>query len=48
MQTQINFLKIKIKLDKIQDFVLSVLKEKNLQAYLKFYAEINQEQKQEK
>ena len=42
-QIQINFEELDARLDRIQDFVMSVLKEKNPQAYLKFYAEINQE-----
>lgn len=43
MQQQINFSEMDARLDRIQDFVLSVLKEKNPKEYLKIYAEINQE-----
>lgn len=47
MQTQINFLEMESRLDKIQDFVLSVLQEKNPQAYLEFVTKINQQRNNE-
>lgn len=41
MENKFNFAELETRLDRIQDFILSILKEKNPQGYAEFLNEIN-------